>query len=897
MEFSQSFLSKYSDPVKHASMQEVVNGSFAYVDSINASQADKELMFEALYAFKHTIAERAGIDMEEIYKKVGLVDSIGDAIYEKGSKAAAMCEFSGMPKDKPISITADVQYANDENDYRKAILIHEYCHAFSAGYQMDAYTGKYQITSTGLRGTGIDEAVNDMCAAEMTSFLGYHLNYHSPQVETRAGDFGQFAYTTTDASGYVRIAEYAKLMEAVYGPEILYGDKFMHTASIANSYGEDHYKFIADTLDKLQEKSNSINGHLSIEGSFLSTFERRWENDNNYNFSNYINDCQAIHSAATTLWLAGSNGDTFKVDTMSARQSYFEIGQIYAQIKGIDSPEKLAAELNPATRSQDCYDFLIAMDGLKHLDKTYSNDELWDMQYKRINLGKNSALELKIGGDIYHIAGSVEKSTGLTSYESIIEASDQSWGRARFDELLKTYWFNKDDGANISFTRMAEVDNYSKIYENLYQLSKNYDTPFKESDIITFAAAMSQTIQRREVVDLVVAVDVENIKDANGNNLFHILAKNDSYNAAQMVQVIHDLQPEVATRLMNTPNNEGKTPMDMIHTYGNYSLLCETYNSRILDYSTSKINGNNYDSVRGEFVSVESKIIGTGNAGFINRLVTVGMDANARDINGNTLLHHYAAGAIENLDIQLLMNRGASMTVLNKEGDSPIQIAVSNLNVEQTGTLLKFGANPNVVCDFLLDMKVAQGFGENAFEHAQREQILDKLLAAGANPNLSNGITLHATPLQIAAGINNQELTTDNVDYVTVYKLLRAGADPFTDTKAGMSLRDFAAETGDVALFRTMIEAGIDPEALNIQDSKLSAIDRAILSRIDRTVDMDLMGKIEAHRIAELANRTLDMDVIIQDNSEKEFVVAGDLKNDENIEKDDLSKDSGFEID
>ena len=59
----------------------------------------------------------------------------------------------------------------------------------------------------------------------------------------------------------------------------------MHTASIANSYGEDHYKFIADTLDKLQEKSNSINGHLSIEGSFLSTFERRWENDNNYNFS------------------------------------------------------------------------------------------------------------------------------------------------------------------------------------------------------------------------------------------------------------------------------------------------------------------------------------------------------------------------------------------------------------------------------------------------------------------------------------------------------------------------------------------------------------------------------------------------------------------------------------
>ena len=73
MEFSQSFLKKYSDPEKHQEMQDVISKAYPYCKDIKASDADIELMFESLYAFKNTIAERANINMDEIYPKLGFI--------------------------------------------------------------------------------------------------------------------------------------------------------------------------------------------------------------------------------------------------------------------------------------------------------------------------------------------------------------------------------------------------------------------------------------------------------------------------------------------------------------------------------------------------------------------------------------------------------------------------------------------------------------------------------------------------------------------------------------------------------------------------------------------------------------------------------------------------------
>ena len=105
MEFSQSFTDKYSTPDKHAEMQEIINKSCTYCGDIKAKDEDKDLIFETLYGFKHIIADKAGIDMEKIYSKVGLISSISEEPYDKDLRAVGLCYWNSTVEGKPIAIT------------------------------------------------------------------------------------------------------------------------------------------------------------------------------------------------------------------------------------------------------------------------------------------------------------------------------------------------------------------------------------------------------------------------------------------------------------------------------------------------------------------------------------------------------------------------------------------------------------------------------------------------------------------------------------------------------------------------------------------------------------------------------------------------------------------------
>lgn len=883
MEFSQSFLKKYSDPEKHQEMQDVISKAYPYCKDIKASDADIELMFESLYAFKNTIAERANINMDEIYPKLGFIYSISDENYPADCRAAGLCSFENGTEERPITVTANSKCVSTNEEYRKSVLIHEYCHTFSAGYTKDA--DGLHLNSTGLKYTAIDEAVNDSCAAEMTRYLGYNITKYNNTILCQDGDNSR-AYSISNVSGYVRTAEYTKLLECAYGPAILYNDKFTKNSSIESVYGENHFIDMAGAIDRIQNHENSMFDHLRIEHSLLPVLEQRWDKIENYNIDDYIREAQLAQKSTTYLLISKEKcGDTsvdgknITIDSISAYQSFFEIKNIYSQMKEMNSADELIKELNPATRSQDCSDFLIAMNGLKKLEKQFSSEDLWDMTYKRVTVNGKSALQVSVGEDKYYVVGTVDKSTGLTSCEGIVEADEKFMRRNYFIDLLQSRKITKDMEIDVSFVNMAEMNKYSKIYDKIVAITNEYDVPLNPEDKIKFIFAGENRNSYESIRNILEEVDISQIRDSNNNNLFHILAKNNNYNAQEIIGYMAKLCPEETAQLLNMPNNDGLTPLDIAHDYGNLNLLYSVHQAKIIDNSTHTISGNAYYMDQGKYISSGEAILNTKKEDFIVTMINSGMDINSQDKNGNTLLHLYVYKELRTTHISDIINKGANIEIPNKKGLTPLECAIVTREIDKVDTLLSFGANPNHI-DLVTSeaSRAINSYQHHAYESQQ--EILDILIRAGADPNFQKDYQSF-TPLQIAAGMErakyNQNIgelsgfITDikqpEIDYTTIEKLIKAGADPLQETKAGPSLRDFAAETGNAKLFEIMIEAGVDKDILNIENSNLTNIDKIILDRIGTTVDIDLTSRILEHQEMLNEAKTADLDMEITKNS------------------------------
>jgi len=877
MQFSQEFINKYGTAEKATEMQDIINNAWQYIEPIKASDADKELLLETLYGFKHVIAEPAGINMSDMYPKMGNILSISAETYDRDSNAAGLCYCVGGTYERPVVITYSDTCQDKGEAYRKAVIIHETCHALSMEYNVIERNDSLNVAkiselnktkvceSNGLNYAYEDEAVNDKCTADIANFLGYKTSMHNNVIETRAGDRGSFAYSASDVIGYVRISEYTKLLENTYGAPDLYKDKFLGEHNIENKYGAEHAKSVGDIFERLQIKTDSMEDHLKMENTFLPVIEYKWNNWENYTISDYMKDMQQINSASTSFLIDGNGGDGYKIDTMSAYQTAFEIRYIYSQTKGFENGEQLLQEMNFATRSSDCYDFLIAINGLKKLDVELSDNDLWNMEYKRTTFNGQSVIEVSVGDASYHVTGNYDRKTGLISCETIVSAEEKS--RTLMSYFRDIASSQKGGDVDISFLDMAEADRYTNMYSKMCSLASEYQIRVDYSDGLSFIAAAKETIPNSDIRTFMANNNLDEFHDSHNSNLFHIIAKNDTANAYNVIQEAYAMYPEQTMRLLNTQNNEGITPLDVIHQYGNMNALAATYNLELPDYSRAPIAGNKFDEAEGVYIPVTKNILLTENAGFINSMVDRGLNVNYRDFDGNTLLHYYASGRIENLNIQSIMNHGAIINAVNNEGVTPIQMAVTLTEVNETGKLLQFGADPNCINMLLSSDSMRNGFDNyETFQHSKGKVILKMLLQSGANPNEQES-TYAPTPLQIAAGIADG---SGKIDYDSVKILILAGADPFQDTKGCLSLRDFAAETGNTELFKIMIDAGIDKSYLDIEHANFTVFERGILNRMERTIDMDLMEKIEKNQIKEAQNRTMDMDEI--NHSDKEDV-------------------------
>lgn len=858
MEFSQSFIDKYSTPDKHAEMQEIINKSYIYCDEIKAKDEDKELIFETLYGFKHIIADKAGIDMEKIYPKVGLISSISEEPYDKDLRAVGLCYWNSTVEGKPIAITYSDKCIDRGEDYKKSVLIHEYCHALSAGYVKD--NNEVYITSTGLNGTYIDEAVNDFTARKIGKYLDYESQTRRCDVICQEGDNAR-GLTETDVSGYVSIAEYTRILQSMCGAEELYKDKFEKTECIEDIIGKQTHEEFEGALRRINNKENALDDHLAIERLALPSVERKWDNIDDYNISDYMKESKFIKYAATRIIIEDGNRE-MSFDSISANQSAFEIQKIYSQFSNMKDGRELIREMNPATRSQECYDFLIVMEAIKKSNETYTDEQLWNMTYKRVKVDGESVIQLKIGDDKFNISGDIDKNTGLTFCDSM------SLSKNKFNLLDKFMSKPIKEDVDISFSNMAEMNKYTGIYDKIMDIAGNHSIPIEATDQLKFIFAGERGTTKEHLSYLMENIDIDTIKDSNNNNLFHILAKNDNFSTNEIIQYMNELNPEATQRLMNMPNKDGLTPLDMAHSYGNLNMIYSAISNEITDKSTKMIEGNSFDAKEGRFISSTETMLNCKNIYFLNKLVNSGMDVSGTDNKGNTLLHYYASGMLDGLEVHQIMNKGADINAKNDEGKTPLSIAVSCFEVPETASLLQFGANPDCIGELLSDPRMRYGFESKDFQYNKGQYILDKLIESGANPNYREDV-YGPTPLHIAAGFtDNNKL---GVDYETVEKLIRAGADPLQDSRQYPSLRDYAAENGDVKLFSIMIDSGIDRDILDIDNTRLTAADKMMLDKIEITVDIDLTDNILAHQKLLNDSKTADLDMEEQNEKMSSF--------------------------
>jgi ankyrin repeat protein len=75
----------------------------------------------------------------------------------------------------------------------------------------------------------------------------------------------------------------------------------------------------------------------------------------------------------------------------------------------------------------------------------------------------------------------------------------------------------------------------------------------------------------------------------------------------------------------------------------------------------------------------------------IKTLIASGADPSKKDVNDEQPLHYAAASATQN--IQPLLEAGADINAQNKDGATPLHLAIEENNAEAIKTLLEAGAN------------------------------------------------------------------------------------------------------------------------------------------------------------------------------------------------------------
>jgi ankyrin repeat protein len=202
----------------------------------------------------------------------------------------------------------------------------------------------------------------------------------------------------------------------------------------------------------------------------------------------------------------------------------------------------------------------------------------------------------------------------------------------------------------------------------------------------------------------------------------------------------------------------------------------------------------------------------SNNVELVGRLVDSGLEVNRPDRSGSTPLICACRGGAAAV-AALLVTRGADVNIRGKGqfGATPIYAAAESGELSVVDFLLGHGADANALAlDGSSALMVAALHG--------KAEIVRSLLDAGADINVRN--KQGAGALHAAAQGGHAE---------SVVHLLRAGADPHaTESERSETPLFFAAQSGDVATMKALVDAGAGVNAKNA--SGVTPLHRAALN-------------------------------------------------------------------
>ncbi len=373
-----------------------------------------------------------------------------------------------------------------------------------------------------------------------------------------------------------------------------------------------------------------------------------------------------------------------------------------------------------------------------------------------------------------------------------------------------------------------------------------------------------------------------NLRDFNNNTALHLAMTSPHPEQAARLLLEHKADP-------NLKNNFGNTPLHLVVSLN----LSDSLLKLLLEHGAD-INARNKMGETPLFDAVQRKekalalalrlaganIFAVNNADLspVRLAVRMGQEVlswlvdksniGVQDDNGNTALH-LAVMAGNYLDsVNYLLQQGADPNVRNKQGQSPLHLAIAQGNLQEAQLLLAKGADlflvdNQSVTPLQLAFQSPLAFQENFFTSAVvnlQDSSLDTPLFYAIDGNLPQEVTLllqKGASLTMANLLGNTPLheAVRQGSPTLVSILLQAGASPAAVDKAGNTpLQDLIWVSADQpALGNLLLAAGANLEAKNLEGR--TVLDQAV-RRGETALVKYLLSKNANPNASDISGRT-----------------------------------------
>lgn len=259
------------------------------------------------------------------------------------------------------------------------------------------------------------------------------------------------------------------------------------------------------------------------------------------------------------------------------------------------------------------------------------------------------------------------------------------------------------------------------------------------------------------------------------------------------------------SKLSFLPIEKELTPI-MISRYRELDIFMKVMRdcpeNQVLKYLQDYLeNGGNPNATLITGESLLQCVCGEGYKEACDLLLSKGAKINHRKNDGYSILHYLCGKDEKSRDMlkHLLTKDNINVNIQNKDGYSPLQIALTMDNQEAMQALMNAGA----------DVNLQDKYGKTVLHYAIKKDDIEmvRLLAQQKNTDFYLTDKEDLTPLQIAyLGGNPFILQT----------LVNAGADINRKDENGMTLLHYATVKGDKSMMEWLLKEGADPTIKNI---------------------------------------------------------------------------------